>query len=309
VGGLRPGTNSTGFQSDVLRRVNFYRALAGVPANLTLNSEKSAKAQEAALLCARNNGLSHHPEKERPAWAGLDQLPRGVEACAKSNLSLGAHGPVAVDGQIRDDGDANRDVGHRRWLLSPRLQEIGTGDVPESPGFCAANAIWVVGEPYLPAARQFVLWPNRGYIPASLLPRRWSVSHPGADFTGATVQMRRGGVPVPVQLTCKSDTPGDRSQGERTLVWEPIEPQSSSQMETSYNVEITGMNIDGFPQGLAYEVLAFDPDVLGEAVVVNGANRVPPAGGSYTFNSIAQADGYELTVARGNADPWLEGAE
>ena len=306
---LRPGTTSAAFQSSVLRRVNFYRALAGVPANLTLNAEKSAKAQEAALLIARNSGLSHYPKKEHPEWVGLEQLAHGVEACAKSNLSLGAHGPAAVDGQIRDDGAANKNVGHRRWLLSPRLREIGTGDVPESPGFDAANAIWVVGEPEGSAARDFVLWPSRGYFPASLLPRRWSVSHPDADFTGATVLLWRDGVPVPVRLTCKSEKPEDRFDGAQTLVWELMNPDFSSQMETHYNVEVTGLHVSGAEQRLAYEVLAFDPNVLGETVVVNGATRVPPSGGWYAFNSIALADGYELAVARASGEPWLEGAE
>ena len=306
---LLPGTTSTAFQSDVLRRVNFYRALAGVPANLTLNIEKSAKAQEAALLCARNNGLSHHPGHEHPEWAGLSQLSLGVEACAKSNLSLGAYGPAAVDGQIRDDGDANRDVGHRRWLLSPRLVEIGTGDVPEQPGFSAANAIWVAGAPQVPAANRFVLWPNRGYIPAGLLPSRWSVSHPGADFTAATVLMRRNGVPVPVRLTCKSDTPADSFQGERTLVWEPAAIPSAGPADVSYTVEVTGIRVGGMSRDLTYAVVAFDPDVLDETLAINGSGTVTPAGGSYVFNSIAQADGYELTVSRGSAEPWLEGAE
>jgi hypothetical protein len=309
VSALLPGNTSAAFQSDVLRRVNFYRALAGVPANLTLNVEKSAKAQEAALLIARNSGLSHYPRKEHSEWVGLEQFPRGVEASAKSNLSLGAHGPAAVDGQIRDDGDANKNVGHRRWLLSPRLREIGTGDVPESPGFDAANAIWVVGEPQGTATKDFVLWPSRGYFPASLLPCRWSVSHPEADFTGATVLVWRDGVQVAVRATRTCSTPANGSEGERTLVWEPAAGSSAAPADVRFAVEVTGIRIDGVEHRLAYEVVAFDPDALDEALVVDGEARVHPAGGWYAFNSIAKADGYELNVSRGSTAPWLEGAE
>jgi hypothetical protein len=61
VAALAPGTTSLELKKDVLRRVNFYRALAGLQADLALNPEKSVKAQEAALLTARNRALSHYP--------------------------------------------------------------------------------------------------------------------------------------------------------------------------------------------------------------------------------------------------------
>ena len=309
VSALLPGKTSAAFQAEVLRRVNFYRALAGVPANLAINADKSAKAQQAALLCARNRGLSHHPAKEHPGWVGLDQLPSGVEASANSNLSLGACGPAAVDGQMRDDGDANHNVGHRRWLLSPRLGEVGIGDVPDSPGFPAANAIWVVGAPEGKSVERFVMWPNRGYTPEGLVPARWSVSHPAADFTGATVRLRRGGDPVPVGIVCAGGGTADRSQTDPTLVWEPQIPPLSGRVDTTYEVEITGIRICGVPRDLAYEVVAFDPDVLEETPAIQGESQVSEAGGSYTFNEIAQADAYVLTVARGSAVAWMEGAE
>ena len=309
VAGLLPGTTSLALKNDVLRRVNFYRALAGLPADLSLNLEKSVKAQEAALIAARNRGLSHYPVSEHPEWAGLNQLPLGVEASAKSNLSLGAYGPAAVDGQIRDDGAANWQVGHRRWLLSLQQAEIGTGDVPEQAGFSAANAIWVVGESGSPAAARFVLWPNQGFTPAGLLPARWSLSHPGADFGGASVSMSRDGAPVPVRVTSNSSTPADSVQGEPTLVWEPVLPPFVGAGDVAYSVQVSGIKIGGVSRSLTYNVVAFDPSVLGETLSITGAGSVTTAGGSYAFNSIAQADGYELTVARGSAAAWLEGAE
>jgi hypothetical protein len=309
VAGLLPGSTSLALKNDVLRRVNFYRALAGVPANLSLNLEKSVKAQEAALIAARNLGLSHHPVSEYPEWAGLSQLPLGVEASAKSNLSLGAYGPDAVDGQIRDDGEANWQVGHRRWLLSLQQVEIGTGDVPEQAGFSAANAIWVVGESGTAVPAQFVLWPNQGFTPVGLLPARWSVSHPGADFGGASVSMSRDGAPVPVRVTSISSTPADSVQGEPTLVWEPVLAPSVGSGDAAYSVQVSGIKIGGVTRSLAYTVVAFDPTVLGETLSITGAASVTTAGGPYAFNSIAQADGYELTVARASAAAWLEGAE
>lgn len=306
---LVPGSTDVQFGEEVLRRVNFYRALSGVSANLTRSMEKSVGAQEAAVLCSRNGGLSHHPEKEHPDWIGLVQLRRGVEACAKSNLALGVCGPVAVDGQIRDDGESNWQVGHRRWLLSQRLIEIGIGDVPEGLGFPAANAIWVVGGPNAATVDRFVLWPNRGYTPKNLLPSRWSISHPGADFAGATVFMQQGGVPVPVRMTCTSNGPSDSFQGEPTLVWEPGVQQTDGTADLAFSVQVTGILVAGMPREVSYDVVAFDPDVLDEELTVQGSAVVTPKGDTYRFNPIARMDGYELTVARGSTEAWLEGAE
>ena len=45
-------------RAGVLRRVNFFRAMAGVPSAVTLNAAYNAKAQQAALLMSANGKLS-----------------------------------------------------------------------------------------------------------------------------------------------------------------------------------------------------------------------------------------------------------
>jgi hypothetical protein len=79
--------------------------------------------------------------------------------------------------------------------------------------------------------------------------------------------------------------------------------------DVTYNVQVNGIRIGGMPNSLAYTVIAFNPDVLGETLSITGGGDLTPAGGTYVFNSIAQADSYELTVARGSAAAWLEGAD
>src|SRR5487761_2014893 len=48
------GTNSFAFQQAVLRRINWFRALAGVPAAITLDAAESAQNQAAALMMSAN---------------------------------------------------------------------------------------------------------------------------------------------------------------------------------------------------------------------------------------------------------------
>jgi hypothetical protein len=61
VSGGVAGTTSAAFKEDVRRRINFYRALSALPADITFDATKSAKDQEAALMFARNGQLSHEP--------------------------------------------------------------------------------------------------------------------------------------------------------------------------------------------------------------------------------------------------------
>src|SRR5205814_3438306 len=59
--GCVPGTNSTANLEAVMRRVNYFRAMAGIPSSITFSNEYSRKAQLAALIMGANNSLSHFP--------------------------------------------------------------------------------------------------------------------------------------------------------------------------------------------------------------------------------------------------------
>src|SRR5215831_858735 len=50
IGSCIPGTNSTAFKEAVLRRFNWFRAMAGMPASVTLDPTFTANAQQAALI-------------------------------------------------------------------------------------------------------------------------------------------------------------------------------------------------------------------------------------------------------------------
>ena len=82
-----PGTNSTAFTDVVLRRVNWFRALAGIPASVTFDATNSAKAQQAALIMAANGALSVAPP---PSWTCY--TANGAQAAGNANLALGFNG-------------------------------------------------------------------------------------------------------------------------------------------------------------------------------------------------------------------------
>ncbi|MFA5265919.1 MAG: CAP domain-containing protein [Opitutaceae bacterium] len=104
------GTTSSAFKDAVMVRINWFRAMAGVPASITFNDTYSSKAQEAALMMSANNALSHYPPG---SW--LLYTSNGAEAAGNSDLSIGSMGPDAISlGYICDPGDNNAAAGHRR---------------------------------------------------------------------------------------------------------------------------------------------------------------------------------------------------
>jgi hypothetical protein len=300
VAGGVAGTTGAAFKEDVRRRINFYRALSALPADITFDATKSGKDQEAALMFAANEALSHTPPTN---W--FYYTANGAEAADNSNIALGTYGPGSVDAYMRDDGGNNFVVGHRRWLHYSRAQVMGTGDVPAESPYYDANAIWVIGD-FKPApVPQFVAWPNRGFVPAGLVPARWSLSYPGANFAAATVTMTQGAVSVPTTIISNVDD----GYGDNTLVWTPSGLPGSVNADTSFQVTVSGISGAGVPTSYNYTVTLFDPNVLGDSATIAGSGTPATTGAAYTFNSIAQADAYELRVTTASAAAWTEGAE
>ena len=60
------GDTSAGYKSAVAARLNWLRAMAGVPASVTLNLVNSGKAQQAAMMMSANRQLSHTPPSSWP---------------------------------------------------------------------------------------------------------------------------------------------------------------------------------------------------------------------------------------------------
>ena len=249
------GETSEVFRSDVLRRINYYRSMAGIPALTGLDPTYNSKAQAAALMMSVNDKLSHTPDD---SW--LCYTPAGDEAAGSSNLYLGIYGPAAIRGYIYDPGTTNTSVGHRRWILYPQTQLMGSGDIPPTDDYRAANALWVfdqnIWEPRPETRETFVAWPPPGYVPYQVVYPRWSFAYDEADFSQATVSMTRMGQPLGVVQY----TPVN-GYGENTLVWEPqVSFTDPPAEDTTYQVTVSQVLIDGQPQTFTYTVIIFDPE-------------------------------------------------
>ncbi len=313
-----PGTNAAAFQQVVLRRINWFRALAGLPATITFDAGESVKDQAAALLMSANTNLQHTGIP--PTWHCFST--DGTNAAANSNIALGYDGPDAITGYVWDFGANNYEVGHRRWILYPQTQVMGTGDVPAQGSFKPANATWVFDANYggpRPATRTpYVSWPPAGYAPYPVVYPQWSFSFPDADFSSATVNMKSNGVSVAVTLQ-----PYEPNFGENTLVWyqTALDPTSGNTVfpfsgtDTVYSVTVSNVITGAGSQNFAYTVTVFNPAVPGADAfppVVSGTSQpFVNAGNAYACSPVADPNvtGYQWLTAQRLSGNLFDGAE
>ncbi len=185
-----------------LNEVNQIRRLIGVP-DVTLNSEYTSKAQHGAVLLDIIDTLTHTPGK--PSNMNQEFYSLAYNATTHSNI---AYRSVTIDGEtfgrinltqtIRDymdDSDSYNipRLGHRRWLMNPRLKYVGFG-ISERRGYASAYVIEDFGksgsltrneyEQYLrwlkwPVNYEFISWPvNRTPHPLKYFDPQtaWSVT-------------------------------------------------------------------------------------------------------------------------------------
>lgn len=301
------GDTSELFKEATLLRINYYRAMAGIPADIVFLDEWNRIAQLTALIMGGNDNISHFPD--------LSGFPNylsdeGIQGASDSNLAIGSYGPGSVNGYMQDKGSGNAAVGHRRWLLYPPMKEMGTGDTPAAsvpdipqaaidaiddwageipPEFGGprdsvrrANAIHIFSNENFGAHPgmdfAYVAFPQEGYVPYHNVHPRWSFSIKDANFKDATVTMTRDGSPINVVLETLDpdpDNPNAGSLGDNTLVWvyDDLDANESHTHPKPYNdvtYQVTISGIQNAPQtSYAYDVIVFDPEVptAGETTV------------------------------------------
>ncbi len=233
VAGCSPGTTSTGFKDHTLRRINWYRAMTGTPADITFNSTKNTKAQQAALMMAAQNSLSHSPGT---GWACY--TAGGAEAAGRGNLALGSSGrrqststfKIQVATTLRsatDDGSC------LHALLRWRDRRY-----PSGAGHNAANCLWVIGDSRSPRRRRRqAIGRRKGSSHGRPCGRAGQYSYSGANFASANVSITKDGMPVP--LTVESRTAN--GYGENTIVFNAPSTVGAVSKDTRYTVTITGI--------------------------------------------------------------------
>jgi len=252
VKGCRPGKNSASFQKATEKMINYFRAMAGLPGDVTLDSELDRRAIEGALIFKAQGSLSHTPPKSWRCWSST-----GKTAAGKSNISLGSAGPSAIVSYIKDDGSNNKEVGHRRWILHPAQKIMGSGSTDST------NALWVFGgfkkqKPEIPGG---IAWPPAGYVPYLFglsSDYRWSFSFPDADF-------KRSKVTVSYQnkrLRIRQEKPYN-GYGENTLVWNVKGlPGGRPKDEVSVDVVIKNVVVKGKSLTFRYTVRFIAPGTI-----------------------------------------------
>lgn len=253
VSGCQAGQVSRAFREAVVRRINLYRAYAGLPV-VSLEESWSDAGQEAALLMSANDATGHTPPATWKCFTAA-----GADGALRSNLVLGETGARGVDLAMDDPGASNSDAGHRRWFLHPPLAWVGVGGLPSTAQGRASLAVRVVGGPYQERSpRAFVAWPPEGFVPRLLLPRqsrRWSFSVPDADFGAAKVTVSEDGKAVGVVKEALKAGAGDA-----TLVWvvgsDLLTPRLA---DTVWDVSVTGVKTPAGTVDFRYRVTSFTP--------------------------------------------------
>lgn len=254
-----PGDTSTAYKNSVLMQVNYFRAMAGVPASVTFNETYNQKAQQAALMMSVNGDLNHTPPTDWTCYTA-----EGAEAAGSSNLGMSYGGiPFEVGNYINEHLSS---VGHRLWILYPQTQQMGTGDVPESyPPFPMANALWVfddhIWDPRPTTRDEFVAWPSPGYVPHPMVPDLWSISPTDTDFITATVTMTMDGSPVDITHTFAYGCSSMYCAPEPVIVWVPDVNWATLDLSSDvvFHVEVVVQFENSPDETIDYNVILFAP--------------------------------------------------
>ena len=123
--------------NEALAELNYARWLSGVPNNVTLNEEYTRRAQMGAVLLDANDILTHTPEKPHDMPENFYEL--GYDATSHGNIAFyKVYKGSKVYGALRlkdttkmymedTDGHNVGALGHRRWIMNPRLKQVGFG--------------------------------------------------------------------------------------------------------------------------------------------------------------------------------------
>jgi hypothetical protein len=332
------GTISSAFVGDVERRLNFYRAMAGVNASSQVSTNapavidltdlflapigtlKSTAAQSGALMLVRNYdastgqnpAMTHNPPKNLVGWSSM-----AWNAISKGNFSFGAYGPGAineymVEEQASATSASNALVGHRRWNLYPPATVYATGDQPGKSAYVPPTNVLYVSQGPLELlkldAPQFVAYPTPGFFPADLNSRYWSLSCKGADFTNAVVKMTdSAGKAVSLVATRR-----DSSYGDPAIIWElPAAAQLKTVYnDTVFNVSVTGISGLGVPESYSYKVTLINPERITSNQTITGASTQSiKKTGTFTFVPPAGAEALQVLAARKSPVVWKEDGE
>jgi len=329
------GDISTAFKEATLLRVNYYRALVGLPGDITFLDSLNADSQLAALTMSGNDAITHYPadgpNSQNPYGSPFPNYLNNTAhvTAGVSNLAIGQSGPDSITGYIEDAGGGNAAAGHRRWILYPPSTVMGTGDAPggsppevpqsiidsinssaigqltgQRSSIRRANVLHIADNINFPFPRpisdlEYVAYPPPGFVLHQLVFPRWSFSIPGVNFDLATVTMTKNGIPIDVQKE-----PTINGAGDNTLVWlydnqsaDDSNPHPAPGQDTIYTVTVS--NLSGAPQSsYTYNVTVFNPSVPSQNYQISSLSgpTQPSVGQSNQYSAQTQGLGIESGI-------------
>lgn len=174
------GVLSEAKQQEALSYLNFLRSIAGLR-SVSISPLYTLRAQNAALLLAANDQISHSPA--RPEGMHADLYDSAFTGASMSNLACfnWFSNDILIDGVTyfaRDDGDMNlSSQSHRRWLLDPAMAETGFGLASADSG-SSYVVMYAVDGGNPDALWSHVAWPAAEAFPVELMRDglAWSLS-------------------------------------------------------------------------------------------------------------------------------------
>lgn len=306
--------NST-FLKEGLDYLNFIRYLAYLP-DVQMTDKENDFAQHGAVLVAASE-FGHFPPQ--PDDMDDDFYKIALNATSSSNLGWG-HPNLqdAVQGSMDDASFDNAvSVGHRRWLLNPKLLNVGFGFVKTDKTY---SAISVFDESRTEDVEyDYISWPSKGDFPNNVFSfdMPWSVTLNPQKYAKPDIDK------VVVKLMRKSDgkewtvsntaSPNDMyfnvNNGyygiPNCIIFWPIEP-GTTEFEGECDVTISGIyDLEGNETSLSYSVNFFSPTVTVTANASNGGTISPSGnvkilyGSDKTFK-ITPLAGYKIKDVKVN---------
>ncbi len=182
-------------QQVALNMLNQMRYIAGLDADVELDSTYEQLCQAGSFLNRLNGVMSHYPS--RPASLSDPQYDTlysmGYQGCSHSNLASGNEESLTSDivyGWMHDGDSDNIDrVGHRRWILNPSMKYTGFGCNKSFTSMYALDCSGSVNANYIAWPAQEMPW------------NYFSTSFPWSLSIRSSVNMAT----TSVKLTRKSD--------------------------------------------------------------------------------------------------------
>lgn len=192
-----------------LARIRTYRFLCDVPyRDVTFDDNYINLCQYGAEMIAKIGHLDHTPPKPD----GMDEAFYKIayKGTSQSNLCMGSSVQSSIDCYMDDSDSSNIDrVGHRRWVLNPRMLKTGLG----ASGKFSAMYSFDGGRKDTPDY-EFVCYPPVGACPLDLFSRKfaWHISFNPAHYAmvDSSVKMniypldenlKRAAAPLPLEYT------------------------------------------------------------------------------------------------------------